>query len=558
MTMNLYNPGTGDGLFEIQAKGFYALEVLNTARLTTVPTEVQDFLAQFQLLGTADELDVAKSMEGLPVAVESWQSYGESLTAQIAANCQQLLIELVADDADQPDAGLQTALEYLIDALVAGDYYVDGNTVTITLAADAGNVGDVAILYTEKRGDGKTEENVLAEAIAVTVSATSDTRPTLKFEGKEAQGNRLAQDWPKGSGCNSSISATDPASSLLSNGDFEDAANDDVPDNWQVVVGDPGSTIKLSAPEVQTVVVAGTPTDGTYVLQWENAEGILRATVTLAYNASGSAVQTALRAIPGLSKVTVATTGTSPNYTHTITFTGVGGDPNQLTSLNYLEGTTDTPTITHATTTPGEAGSFKGVALELDSDGAEATALYHKLTVAEDTVYFCHLRAIRVDDGTTAPAAGEIKVEITDEIGGLAIDDSAGNENSLTIDVTALSTSAHESEWFSFRVPPSIDQPVYLRIRISTLIDAVCSVFIDEVAVIKGSQLYTGGPWVAAVSGKLPALSTDEWTFTVANNRAGELQEWYNRCFDMAGKGLLLPVSGAGTSPTLIPDSIIA
>ena len=40
----------------------------------------------------------------------------------------------------------------------------------------------------------------------------------------------------------------------------------------------------------------------------------------------------------------------------------------------------------------------------------------------------------------------------------------------------------------------------------------------------------------------------------MTNSRAGEFQTWYDRAFDMRGKGLLLPSSG----DTLIPDTLIA
>jgi hypothetical protein len=79
-------------------------------------------------------------------------------------------------------------------------------------------------------------------------------------------------------------------------------------------------------------------------------------------------------------------------------------------------------------------------------------------------------------------------------------------------------------------------------------------VYLDEMAVVKGTELYTGGPYVAAFTGKTAVVNEDNWTLTVANNRAGKIQEWFNRCFDMTGKGLLLPSAGAA----VIPESVIS
>lgn len=549
MTMELHDAVDGDGLFDIQGKGFKLLYTLNVARLTTIPGVAEDLLAQFQALADSTDLDFAAAMEGIPAAVESWQSGGNALATAIVGNASDLLIEFAKADAAQPDSSLENALEYLIAQMETDGDYVDGNTVAISLAAGGSNVGDVAICYTTARGDGKTSENILTETIAATVTAAaSAVTPTVQFIGDEEADDILGQDWPAGSGCKLSVTATNPANSLLSNGDFEDETIDDTPDNWQVVVGTPGTTLKVTAPEQQTVEISGTPTAGSYLLEYTNAEGVTRATVSLAYNAAGSAVQSALRAIPGLEQVAVSTSGTSPDYTHTITFTGVGGDPDELTSVDNLTG--GTPSIAHATTVAGNAGSFRGLALEFDSDGAEATAIYHLLTVTADTVHFCHLRMIRVG----AAAVGEMRVEIVDEIGGSVVDDGAGNANSLTIDVTALGTADHESKWFAFRVPKTVNQPVYLRIRISTAISNTASVFVDEVAIAAGRLLYTGGPYVAAFSGKVAAVAGDLWVLTVTNNRAGGIQEWYERCFDMTGKGLLLPVTGS----TLIPNTVIS
>lgn len=81
----------------------------------------------------------------------------------------------------------------------------------------------------------------------------------------------------------------------------------------------PSTTITAG---VQTVTVSGTPTGGTYTLSYN--DGIDTSTTTaLAYNAGQAAVQAALQALPGLQQVTVVTTGSTPNFTHTVTMTAV-------------------------------------------------------------------------------------------------------------------------------------------------------------------------------------------------------------------------------------------
>lgn len=108
-----------------------------------------------------------------------------------------------------------------------------------------------------------------------------------------------------------------------------------------------GSTPWEQHVQVQSVTIANTPTGGHYHLS-HNTD----TTGEIAYNADGAAVQTALRLLPGLSGVTVSTSGSSPNYTHTITFTGAPGSSTMLTCTNSLTdadmGTQPNPTITVA------------------------------------------------------------------------------------------------------------------------------------------------------------------------------------------------------------------
>lgn len=538
------------GLFNLLGKAVHAINTLNTARLTTVPAEVEDVITQFNL-NTGATLNLASALTQVPAANQSWQQGGSTLTATLAQAMRDLIVEFVNADSSQPKRDFDTALEYLIADILAQDYYVDPNVVAASLAADAGNsTTDLAIAYSVKRGDGRTCENAFAEAIAVEVeSASSPLTPSVRFRGKRAVGDQLAQDWPVGSGADATISGTDAAASLLDNGDFQDESANlaDHPDKWIAGVGDAGTDYLLTAPEIQTVILAGTPTAGQYFLEWSNPDGLNRVTEALAFDAAGSAVQAALRAIPGLELVEVETTGSSPNYTHTVTFTGVAGNISQLTSLSQL----DTGTISHATTQAGDANSYKGVALGIVGDGATLTALYLPLgTLSPETVYFIHYRQKK----TGTPAAGTVRLAIVDGIGGSVTTDAEATANSQTYDLTAGTvTTSFTSGFFSFRLKKTQTQPVYLQIIQTVAISAGTSYYIDEIAAAVGRELYQGGPWVAAFSGKIPPVEGDKYTLTVTNDRAGAWQTAFDRSFDLRGKGLLLPSAGS----TNIADSLI-
>src|SRR6185295_15946361 len=79
----------------------------------------------------------------------------------------------------------------------------------------------------------------------------------------------------------------------------------------------------------------------------------------------------------GLSQVTVTSTGTTPLFTHTITFVGVAGNLSQITVVNNL---TTGGTYTPGTTTNGSANAMIGRALELVGNGSTLPTLYRKLT----------------------------------------------------------------------------------------------------------------------------------------------------------------------------------
>lgn len=103
-------------------------------------------------------------------------------------------------------------------------------------------------------------------------------------------------------------------------------------------------TVATFDAEIETVVVAGTPTAGSYILTYDG-----KATANIAFNADGPTVQAALRLVPGLEQVTVSTAGTIPNFTHTVTMTGVGA-PLGASSPSALVRTDNTTGGTHSVT----------------------------------------------------------------------------------------------------------------------------------------------------------------------------------------------------------------
>ncbi len=100
--------------------------------------------------------------------------------------------------------------------------------------------------------------------------------------------------------------------------------------------------------EVQTIAFGGTPVSGSFKLNFDGTD-----TAAIQYNATASAVQTALQAIPALAQVQV--TGSIPAGL-TITFVGVQTNAPLLTSNTntMVDGASAPVTITIAASTNGE------------------------------------------------------------------------------------------------------------------------------------------------------------------------------------------------------------
>lgn len=428
-------------LFTVLGKSFAAQAAANTARGTTLPTAVDGLLTEFNALDP--DADLEATATGIPSALSGGQSGMSSLLSGIQTFARQYLIETVRADNPQANQSLSTALVELIRQMRAGSQTVDASTPAISVAYGSANVGSGKIITSIKRSDGLVQENILAEVIKGTAQSSSATA-SFTFVGPEAATSPLDHDWPLGSGVSTSLGSVTAASSLLANGDMED--EDDVanaPDDWYVDVGTIGTTLKMTDVTVQTVAISGTPTAGHYRLLYSSADGTTRATGILSYAATASDVQTALRAVPGLELVTVSSSGTTPNLTHTITFTGRGGTVSQLTSVNAMTG--GTPAITHNTTTTGSAYVHSGgKAVEFDSNGSQLTAIRQRVTLQPLTSYAVSLWAKH----DVTPAAGTIVVELVsgDTAEDFVIEDEQGFRNSFAFAAADVTTWKHTAE----------------------------------------------------------------------------------------------------------------
>lgn len=109
--------------------------------------------------------------------------------------------------------------------------------------------------------------------------------------------------------------------------------------------------------EAQTVTITGTPTGGTFTLEYDG-----ETTAAIAYNATAAAVKAALDALPNIIVGDVVVTGgPGPGTPYVVTFVGVLGGENQveMTAAHEFTGGT-TPDVAVTTTTPGVGGATDG------------------------------------------------------------------------------------------------------------------------------------------------------------------------------------------------------
>jgi M6 family metalloprotease-like protein len=144
-------------------------------------------------------------------------------------------------------------------------------------------------------------------------------------------------------------------------------------DHWYIRRDDSGQFVEIyeDLVEVQLLRVTGNPTAGTYELGF----GSNLTTEPLPFNASGAQVQAAIRKLPGLENVEVVTKGSSPNFDHTIIFTGTRRNWQTVRAHNHM----NSGSFAHATyrdwsTTLGHSMSADLVSqLVLDVRGFEGS-----------------------------------------------------------------------------------------------------------------------------------------------------------------------------------------
>lgn len=155
------------------------------------------------------------------------------------------------------------------------------------------------------------------------------------------------------------------------------------------------------------------------------------------------------------------------------------------------------------------------------------------------------------------PAAGEIAIEFTDA-SGTVIQDEAGNDCQMIIDLTGLTNETWTAQTAFFRTPYALPPVCYMRIRRETGISAGTVTYIDQLSVVPATELYPGGPFMAIFQGSDRWAREDGWTMTATNNFGGSTnQATFQFLFDRLFGIRLFDLQLNSASSPSISDSLI-
>lgn len=522
--------------FTRAGKAIDAYKKLLTASGTTTDTEFQEILDAFN----SDPIDVKRSIEGTIASLRSLQSsVSSSISSLVSIPMNRLLTSYV--DADVSIAGdITSKLREFIRQMEVGSESVQVNVVSSALTVDGVAVGSGTIAVSMKDVYGRDQQFAFDEIIYAAVTSTTGDTATISLTGEQLVGN-FDYRYPFGSGLRSTLNAL-PAAQLgglipTPTMNEADAVDTSAPSGW--IGTDTDATCSLTPVEVQTVTIAGTPTGGSYILKVVDKDGNEFATTPISYDDDGGGLQSAIQSIAGFADVSVSTTGTSPNYVHSVTYTNVT-NPGTATYINNLTG--GTPTITVAVDTSSADAVSGGRVLRITGDGSEQTTWHIPVSVNDLTQYaYCFYLKEQA-----AITSGVLQVALVDGIDGTVITNEESASQSASLDLTTLVAGWN---WFSgfFQTPQVLPSTVYLQIKCTTAIDAAGVLDIDSANMVAVEPVYPGGPSMVATVGDVAWDITDRRKVTVSNNYAGQLHGWFDRVFNLRQQNLQLPTSGSPT-----------
>lgn len=201
---------------------------------------------------------------------------------------------------------------------------------------------------------------------------------------------------------------------------------------------------------------------------------------------------------------------------------------------------------------------FKGSALgvrtgsnaaKIVSDGSQATQLAQTITLQTNTVYMLTVQA----KVSAADGSGTMVMQVTDGDGNVLADDQ-GNSLTYSRNMSAQVTTSYQTFTFFFSTPRLLPTETRIEIGFGTAPSAAKYLLLSLAGVVQATQLYTGGPCIAAVSGANPTAVGDYYNAAYTNSLTSQsFALGMNRLYNTLSLGQYFP---AASSPT-ISDSLV-
>ncbi len=148
---------------------------------------------------------------------------------------------------------------------------------------------------------------------------------------------------------------------------------------------------------------------------------------------------------------------------------------------------------------------------------------------------------------SSVPSGGVLRIALKDTSSGTIY-------GSVSVTLSG-ETTAYALHSTTFNMPLNMPSTLIAVIELTTALDNTKKVYIDNV-VISAMAQHQNGPFFAIIPGSVNFIRGDVFNVKFTNDRGGQFQEWFSRCFNMPQLGLVLPSASSGAAT--IPNSIIA
>jgi Carbohydrate binding domain len=258
-------PLTGSGgLFSRMGALAQLKNDVNVNRGTTIPADVNSINSQYE---TTDQ----NLLTNLYQTLSSYQNSSSTFSSYIRSLASSTIIQMVNDISSQANQNLSTALQFLINQMLATGQTVNRCTLSSGVAYSPSNIGNPNVVISLSDFNNLLVEDCFAETATGQVTQDSQTSPSLagveqmSFQSQYSVSDTFSWLYPAGSGTSLTLTAVSGmtnngsgTNNWLNNGSFESWLGG-IPSGWTAETGTPGTTIIQSSSPVY---------DGSFALEF--------------------------------------------------------------------------------------------------------------------------------------------------------------------------------------------------------------------------------------------------------------------------------------------------